>query len=109
MKKNENLEQPAAKAKRGRKKGVPNKNTREIKDFSKGFLERPAYRKSLKRRVDAGEAPHMETLLHHYGYGKPKESLDVNVNAAAKDMTDEELAAKAISLAQALVVRAIPG
>jgi hypothetical protein len=27
-------------------------------------------------RLIAGKAPHMETLLHHYAYGKPKELIE---------------------------------
>jgi hypothetical protein len=60
----------------GRKKGTPNKATGEIKTFAKQFLESAAYRASLEQRVRAGEAPHMETLLHHYAYGKPKELVE---------------------------------
>jgi len=26
---------------------------------------------------DAGEAPHLETLWHHYAFGKPKETVAV--------------------------------
>lgn len=59
----------------GRKKGTPNKATVEIKAFAREFLARPAYRKSLQRRVDAGKAPHMEPLLHYYAHGKPKETF----------------------------------
>ena len=70
-KSNINLNKPGGK--RGRPKGVPNKATREIKEAARALLERPAYLVSLRRRVDAGEAPHMETLLHHYAYGKPKD------------------------------------
>ena len=62
---------------RGRPKGALNKATREIKDVARNLLERPEYLESLKRRLDKGDAPHMETLLHHYGYGKPREGVDV--------------------------------
>jgi len=55
---------------------VPNKATREIRDASRALLERPDYVRSLQRRLDAGKAPHMETLLHHYAYGKPKEQVE---------------------------------
>lgn len=60
----------------GRPKGAVNKATREIKDIASGMLSDPAYVESLRRRLTSGKAPHMETLLHHYAYGKPKESLD---------------------------------
>lgn len=69
---------PFRKGQGGRKKGVINKATREIKDFARNILERPEYIASLKRRLDKGDAPHMETLLHHYAYGKPREGMDVS-------------------------------
>ena len=57
----------------GRRPGIPNKATLEIKDASRRLVEDPDYVKSLTRRLVAGKAPHMETLLFHYAYGKPKE------------------------------------
>lgn len=63
---------------KGRPKGIPNKATREIKAIAAELLSDPAYVASLRRRLPAGKAPHMETLLHHYAYGKPKESLAVS-------------------------------
>lgn len=70
---------PFAKGNRGggRKKGVPNKATQEIKEFARNFLMSEEYRENLKRRILAGEAPHIEVLLHHYGFGKPKTSVEV--------------------------------
>lgn len=62
----------------GRPVGATNKASREIKDIASGMLSDPAYVESLRRRLTSGKAPHMETLLHHYAYGKPKESLAVS-------------------------------
>lgn len=61
----------------GRPKGLQNKATRDIQAFSRGMLERPEYIASLQQRLDEGKAPHMETLFHHYGWGKPKDTLIV--------------------------------
>ena len=60
----------------GRPKGVRNKAAREIKERARDLMENPDYLKALKRRLEAGRAPHMETLLCHYAYGKPKEVIE---------------------------------
>lgn len=57
----------------GRPPGVPNKVTSEIRGASKLLVEDPAYVENLKLRLVNGKAPHMETLLFHYAYGKPKD------------------------------------
>jgi hypothetical protein len=57
----------------GRPKGATNKATRAIKEAARALVEDRAYQESLKRRVTAGRAPHMETLLFAYAYGKPKD------------------------------------
>lgn len=59
----------------GRPKGVPNKATRDIQAFSRAQLEDPAYVAALRERLIEGKAPHMETLLAHYAYGKPKDTM----------------------------------
>lgn len=64
----------------GRPKGLQNKTTREIKDFAARFLSSSDYLASAKARVLSGEAPHLETLWHHYAYGKPKDSLQISGN-----------------------------
>jgi len=61
---------------KGRPPGSLNKTTREIRDAARAILDRPEYRASLEKRLDAGRAPHMETLLHHYAFGKPKELVE---------------------------------
>jgi hypothetical protein len=60
----------------GRKRGVLNRTTREIRDAAKGIVEDPDYLANLTKRVAAGKAPHMETLLFYYAYGKPKELVE---------------------------------
>ena len=58
---------------KGRPKGVKNHVTREIQSASRLLVEDADYVKALKKRLTAGKAPHMETLLFHYAYGKPKD------------------------------------
>lgn len=66
----------AGNAGKGRPKGALNKATLAIKEIATGLLEDPAYQTSLAERLIAGKAPHMETLLHHYAYGKPVERFE---------------------------------
>ena len=57
----------------GRKKGTPNKATREIKDLATAFLD-ANYWPTLDKRWREGKMswPEVQTLMA-YGYGKPKE------------------------------------
>jgi hypothetical protein len=59
----------------GRPRGCKNKRTRAAADVAAGMLSDPKYLKSLRRRLLAGKAPHMEVLLHHYAYGKPVDRM----------------------------------
>ena len=60
----------------GRPKGVLNKVTREVKAFSQGVLEDPAVQAMLLSQARRGKlAPAVMTLLFHYAYGKPKETV----------------------------------
>lgn len=60
----------------GRPKGSVNKTTRQIREIATGLVDDPAYLAKLKERLREGKAPHMETLLHYYAYGKPKETVE---------------------------------
>lgn len=60
---------------KGRPKGALNKTTKEIKTFAAKFLSSREYVDSATARVLAGEAPHLESLWHHYAFGKPKETV----------------------------------
>lgn len=60
----------------GRKAGTPNKATREIQEAARGLLEDPAYVSSLRDRLIVGTAGAVESLLYHYAYGKPKETVE---------------------------------
>jgi hypothetical protein len=73
----------------GRPKGVPNKATQEIKEFARNILMSDSYRTSLVQRLEAGQAPHMEVLLHHYAFGKPRHSY---VEPAASKQSDSQRA-----------------
>ena len=59
---------------KGRPKGAKNKTTIEVREAARLLVESPEYRASLESRLNKGSAPHMETLLWHYAFGKPKET-----------------------------------
>ena len=60
----------------GRRKGVPNRATQEIKEYTRHFLQSETYRRNVERRILAGKAPQLETLFHHYAFGKPNVVLE---------------------------------
>ena len=82
---------------RGRPKGVPNKASAEIREAARRLLEDEAYQRGLSVRLIKGRAPHMETLLYHYAYGKPKETMDLQVSDVSL-LSDEELRERAAGL-----------
>jgi len=60
----------------GRKKGVQNKVTREVKALAASITEDPHVQATLLRQAQRGRlAPAVMVLLFHYAYGKPKETL----------------------------------
>ena len=61
----------------GRPKGGLNKTTIEVRNAARALVEDPSYRAELSKRLIAGTAPHMETLLWHHAYGKPKDVVEV--------------------------------
>ena len=60
----------------GRPKGALNHTTREVRNAARAIVDDPIYRMNLQARLLEGKAPHMETLLWHYAYGKPKETIE---------------------------------
>jgi hypothetical protein len=61
----------------GRKPGVPNKATTDMKAFATKCLTDKAYVDALKRRLVRGTAGAVEIRLYDYAYGKPKETHEV--------------------------------
>ena len=61
---------------RGRPKGAQNKATREVKALAQGILEDPVVQATLLNQAQRAKlAPAMMSLLFHYAYGKPKETV----------------------------------
>lgn len=64
----------------GRKPGVPNKVTREVKDLARRIIEDAHVQARMVLDARRGRlAPPVMTMLFHYAYGKPKENVEVKV------------------------------
>jgi len=48
-----------------------------VREFAQRFIDDEDYRESLRRRVLRGLAPHMETLIWHYRFGKPPDKVEM--------------------------------
>ena len=61
----------------GRKKGVPNKATVEVRVACLAIVDDPQYRQTLLARARAGTLPPaVECMLWHYAKGKPKDRVE---------------------------------
>jgi hypothetical protein len=88
----------------GRPKGGQNKTTIEVRAAARTIVDNPNYRAALALRVKSGTAPHMETLLWHYAYGKPVEKIEVkDTTDEFENITAEQLRERAKLIAQRIV------
>jgi hypothetical protein len=92
MARNETTFTDGHEGKGGRPKGSPNKATLEVRELARGLIEDPEYQTSLRQRLIAGKAPHMESLLWTHLYGKPVERHEVTASARAAGPEDSERA-----------------
>ena len=66
----------------GRKKGVPNKITREAKAFCQGLVNDPRYIEKFTRAFVQRKLPHrIEEMVWAYAYGKPSQLAEVPFQA----------------------------
>lgn len=79
------------KAMGGRPPGSLNRATREIRELARLILRKRPYLARLRRRLIDGKAPHMETLLFQYAYGRPGPSPTL------AEIAQEETALKEIA------------
>jgi len=89
----------------GRKQGVPNKVTVEVKALCAGLVDDPAYRKRLKADLrERKVAPAIEQMLWYFAYGKPTEQIQMsgNVGALPDGMTRAELLERARALVRTI-------
>lgn len=86
----------------GRPPGALNRTSRQAREFAQMLVSSPAYRFSLIARIKAGTLPPaIETMIWHYAFGKPKETIEL-VDDREKDFsstTTQDLAKRAELLA----------
>jgi uncharacterized small protein (DUF1192 family) len=71
----------------GRPKGALNYATRELKHELQQFFSSPEYRASVKQRIINGGASAVEIYFLQLLYGKPKETIDVNLGVQHEDLS----------------------
>jgi hypothetical protein len=83
----------------GRRPGAKNCKTQEIKEIAAAVLLGPNPQASILRmaeRVQRGDAPHLEKFFAEHLWGKPKETLEINLTqkllVAVLQLSDLELA-----------------
>jgi hypothetical protein len=60
----------------GRPKGVPNRASTDVRVRARALVEDPVYVLGIKRRLLDGKSVPLEIMLHHYAYGKPRETVE---------------------------------
>ena len=96
----------------GRPKGSPNKYRYkcEAGELARKIINSPEYLENLMVRAKAGNlAPGMEVMLWYYSYGKPLNTIDLNVKDKAPDYSNyskNDLAREAAQLAQMALILA---
>ena len=75
----------------GKRPGTQNRTTIAAREAAALIVDDAEYRESLRARVIAGQAPHMETLLWFYVYGKPVDRVEQGGPGAFAALTDAEL------------------
>lgn len=71
----------------GRPPGTVSKVTVEQREWCIELLRDPAYQESVRQRILAGEADHIETLVWYYALGKPKNTVKIEDDARRRVAT----------------------
>lgn len=92
---------------KGRPKGVPNKTTLQVRELAQSLVTDEVYLQKLRAQLRAGKcAPAVESMLWHYGYGKPKDVVEVTGSDGApllpSGQSYDELAERARALLERL-------
>ncbi len=61
----------------GRRAGTPNRSTREIKEIARELLDETYFQVLRLRLLNGKCAPQIETLVHHFAWGKPKDRVEI--------------------------------
>jgi hypothetical protein len=72
-----NVQKPKGKPRGGSRKGKPNKSTKEIREIISSCVDFPRLVKSLEKRA-IESSDQAAKILFEYGYGKPKEVIEVD-------------------------------
>jgi len=64
----------------GRPKGTPNRVTREVREVALNLVTNLEYLAGVRKRLASGRAGTLETVIWYYAYGKPRETVDLNIN-----------------------------
>lgn len=80
----------------GRPKGRQNDRTREIQRFCRSIVEDEQYRETVWERARNGTLGAMEAVIWGYGYGRPKDAIDISIRrldeeAELASLSTEEL------------------
>ena len=89
----------------GRPKGSLNWKTRQIQAFCRSVVEDHEYRESILDRARKNNLGSMEPVIWAYGYGRPKETVELQLAHAQEDLSGlsiEELAQRAEDLVRQL-------
>src|SRR5687767_13956478 len=86
----------------GKPPGTPNRTTAQAREMAALIVDDPEYRSSLRARVIAGQAPHMEPLLWAYAKGKPADRIEHGVPGVFAELSDDELRARLVAALELL-------
>ena len=63
---------------------MPNRASTDVRVRARALVEDPVYVLGIKRRMLEGKSVPLEIMLHHYAYGKPRESVAVEGEVTIK-------------------------
>ena len=86
----------------GKKPGTPNRTTAAAREMAALIVDDPEYRESLRARMIAGTAAHMEPLLWAYAKGRPVDRVEHGEPGSFRELDEAELAERLRAALRAL-------